>query len=276
MIRYSQVTVDGQPITYAVEGNRTPLLLLHGAPFDHQVWLPVIPYLSGHFRVIAPDLPGWGRSPRNERAADPEGLFRTIAAFMAALQIVPAHVAGAGIGGGIALGVAARYPERVRSVVSVGGVGARWWPETSQARLARSLCRAPGLPDLLLRIAPRAQARWLLRSAVADQLHVTEAAIDQIVPVWRDRGRRSALLHTLRTLDEWAILGRRLGGVRAPTLLIWGERDAWYPLPAAERLRHAIPGARLVTLAGAGHALPLERPVELAETLRTFLLSERT
>jgi pimeloyl-ACP methyl ester carboxylesterase len=65
---------------------------------------------------------------------------------------------------------------------------------------------------------------------------------------------------------------RQLGGIRAPTLLIWGERDALYGLPAAERLRHDIPGARLLTIAGAGHLLPVDRPIELAAEMRRFVL----
>jgi pimeloyl-ACP methyl ester carboxylesterase len=83
---------------------------------------------------------------------------------------------------------------------------------------------------------------------------------------------RRTLIRSIRSLDEWRFVMRLLGGIRAPTLLAWGERDAVYSLPAAERLRHAIPGARLVTLAGAGHLLAIERPLELAELIRRFLV----
>jgi pimeloyl-ACP methyl ester carboxylesterase len=84
-------------------------------------------------------------------------------------------------------------------------------------------------------------------------------------------GRRT-LIRALRRLDDWHVVTRQLGGIRAPTLLVWGEQDTLYGLPVAERMRHAIHGARLVTLASAGHLLPLERPEELAATIRSFLL----
>ncbi|HMO58043.1 MAG TPA: alpha/beta fold hydrolase [Roseiflexaceae bacterium] len=272
MIRYDQVTVDGVAIRYAGEGNRAPLVLLHGAPFDHRIWLPLIPYLSGHFRVIAPDLPGAGGTALRERYHTPEQLFRLFAGMLTTLQMVPAYVVGAGIGGGIALGVASRYPERVRGVVAIGSVGVRWWPETGMARLARRMVGGPGLAGLLLQIAPRIQARHLLRSALGDPAYLSDALVEQILPMWRDARRRRAMVQLLRNLDEWQILGRRLGGVQAPTLLVWGERDRWYGLPAAEALRRAVPAAQLVTFDGAGHAVPIERPIDLAELIRRFFI----
>ncbi len=62
MLRYAQITVEGRRIAYATEGQGAPLLLLHGALFDHQLWAPTIPYLIGHFRVVSLDLPSYGSS----------------------------------------------------------------------------------------------------------------------------------------------------------------------------------------------------------------------
>jgi pimeloyl-ACP methyl ester carboxylesterase len=79
------------------------------------------------------------------------------------------------------------------------------------------------------------------------------------------------LLQAWRGLGAWGDMARLFGAVRAPTLLIWGEHDRIYGLKAAERLRHMLPGAQLVTLDGAGHLLPVERPAELAAAMRQFL-----
>ena len=271
MLRYAQVLVDGRPIYYATEGQGTPLLLLHGPPFDHRMWVPAIPYLAGHFRVVAPDMPGYGRSPP---AGDdsPDALIRLTAGLMTALRMVPGFVAGASFGGAVALGLAARHPERVRGLVAVGALGVERWPATLQARLARAARGLPGALALGIRLAPRAQARWFLRGALGDRRATDAAIVEQVASTLRSRSGRRALVRGLRRLDDWRFVTRQLGGIRVPTLLVWGERDGIYGLPVAERMRHAIPGARLTTLAGAGHLLPIERPEELAAAMRSFLL----
>src|ERR1044071_1137016 len=100
MLRYAQVNVEGQPVHYASEGAGPPLLLLHGPPFDHRIWAPAIPYLSGHFRVVAPDLPGYGRSEPLGQDDSPDALIRRIAGLTTSLHMVPGFVAGASFGGG--------------------------------------------------------------------------------------------------------------------------------------------------------------------------------
>jgi 3-oxoadipate enol-lactonase len=271
MLRYAQVTVEGRPVYYATEGHGAPLLLLHGPPFDHQVWTPAIPYLAGHFRVVAPDLPGYGRSPPLERDDSPDALIRLAAGLMTGLRMVPGFVAGVSFGGGVALGLAARHPERVHGLIAVGALGIERWPSTLQARLARAARGLPGALALGMRLAPRAQARWFLRGAL-DRRAVDGALVEQVAATLRSRTGRRTLIRALRRLDEWRFVTRQLGGIRAPTLLVWGERDGLYGLPVAERMRHAIHGARLVTIAGAGHLLPVERPEELAAAMRGFLL----
>jgi pimeloyl-ACP methyl ester carboxylesterase len=272
MLRYAQVMVDGRRIHYATEGQGVPLLLLHSAPFDHQMWAPVIPYLSGNFRVVAPDLPGYGRSELADQDGTPDALIRTLASFMTSVRIVPGFVAGASFGGGAALGLAARHPERVRALVAVGSLGVEHWPGTLQGRLARAARGLPGALAIGMRLAPRAQARWFLRSALNDRRLAADTLVEQVAATLRSSTGRRTLIHTLRKLDAWQAVIRQLGGIRAPTLLVWGERDAVYGLPEAEHLRQAILGSRLVTLAGAGHLLPIERPVELADVMRRFLV----
>ena len=110
--------------------------------------------------------------------------------------------------------------------------------------------------------------------------HAGWSAIGRQAASWLSRpprhcGRsagRGALIQLVRHVDDWRFVMRQLGGLRAPALLAWGERDSLYGLPAAERLRRDIPGARLITIAGAGHLLPVERPIELAAEMRRFLL----
>src|SRR5262249_14077528 len=156
---------------------------------------------------------------------------------------------------GVALGLAARHPERVRGLVAVGALGVERWPSTAQARLARAVRGLPGALALGMRLAPRRLAGWVLRSALGHKQIADERLLEQIAARLRSRTARRTLAHTIRDLDQWRFLMRQLGGIHAPTLLVWGEHDGIYGLSAAEQLRHAIPGAQLVTLSGAGHLL---------------------
>ncbi len=270
MLRYNRVTVDGRQIHYATEGAGIPLLLVHGPPFDHRAWAPTIPFLAGHFRVVAPDLPGCGMSDEPRGGGAPDELIRTMAGLLTALRMVPCLVAGASFGGDIALGLAARYPERVRSLVAVAAPGLQHWPGTLQASLARAASRLPGMLALGLRLAPRAQARWFVRGVFHDRGQASDAIVEQVAATLQAPAGRRTVILALRQANEWRLVMRQLGGIRAPTLLIWGERDTLYDLSAAERLRHAIPGARLTTIAGAGHMPSIERPAELAGLMRQF------
>lgn len=269
MLRNAQIQLDGRTLGYVTDGQGPPLLLLHGALFDHQLWAPMLPFLVGHFRVIALDLPGYGRSEPLRRKDTPDTLIRLVASLISSLKIVPCFVVGLGSGGALALGLAVRHPERVRGVAVMGALGIERWPQTFQARMARRLRSVPGALRLVLRFTATWQARWYVRSALGDT-SPQEQHIAQIRATLGSAQSRISLVRALRQRDEWRFVMRQIGGIQAPTLLLWGERDALYDLSAAERLRHAIPRAQLVTLAGAGHLLPIERPEESAHLIRRF------
>jgi pimeloyl-ACP methyl ester carboxylesterase len=270
MLTYSQATVDGQTISYATEGAGIPLLLLHGLPFDHRIWAAAAPYLAGHFRLIIPDLPGFGRSRATPWDGAPDTLARLVAGLLTTTQAVPACVAGTGLGGTLGLVLAARYPERVRAVIAVGAPAIELWPATTQAQIARQLRAVPGLLSLLIRLAPQRHARRLL-SDLLDGGAPQGDLVATLAATLRDPQSRQMLVRALGRLEQWRLAQRQLGGIRTPTLLIWGERDRWYGLPQAERLRHAIPGSQLATLPAAGHGLTIERPAELAALIRQYL-----
>jgi pimeloyl-ACP methyl ester carboxylesterase len=270
MLTYTQALVDGQVIGYATEGAGPPLLLLHGLGFDHRAWAAAAPFLAGHFRLIIPDLPGFGRSRTALWDGSPDSLNRLAAGLLTATQAVPAFVAGSGLGGTLALTLAARYPERVRAVIAIGAPGPQIWPATTQGRLIRAIRGIPGALDLGARFLANSQARWLLRDSFVTGTPLPDQ-IATVAQVLRDPVSRQVLVRALRRLDEWNLALRQLGGVRVPALLVWGELDALYGLLAAERLRQTIPGAQLISIAGAGHALAAERPADLAALIRRFL-----
>ncbi len=269
MLRYEHVMVENRRLGYATEGSGPALVLLHGLGFDHRLWVATAPYLVGHTRVIIPDLPGFGRSAALPDGTGPDAMLRSLAAMLTATAAVPCMIAGFGIGGTLALGVAARNPERVHAVVAISALGPQTWPETGTGRIAALFSALPGALGMSMRFAPHMLATRYLRDAISS-IAVNPEAVELVESVLRDPVQRQTLLKTLGQLNDWKQLIRRFSGVRAPSLIIWGERDSIYGLHAAERLRHAVPGSQLHTMNGAGHLLPLEQPDGLAAVMRTF------
>ena len=234
------------------------VLLLHAGIADRRMWAPQVEALesAGH-RVVAPDLPGYG-----ETLLEPGTIAYVDHA--AALLDAPAAVVGCSFGGSVALELAAARPELVERLVLIGASIRGWeWSEASEAGFAaeEALLEAGDLAG-----AARQEAKlWLGPDATGEVRALTEAMTlrsyelqlpldGQVTGAW----------------PEPKAIGR-LGEITVPTLVVVGVEDLGDIAAAAARLAAEIPGARLETIAGAGHLPSLERPDELNRLLLEFL-----
>jgi pimeloyl-ACP methyl ester carboxylesterase len=120
-----QVDVDGLTINYDVQGQGEPLVLIHYTSADHACWAFQLPAYTEHFSCIALDLPGSGESDKPAGPYSTEWYADQVAAWMGAVGIERAHVAGMSLGAVVGIQLAARHPGRVRSLSLHGG-----WPAT--------------------------------------------------------------------------------------------------------------------------------------------------
>jgi pimeloyl-ACP methyl ester carboxylesterase len=111
-----QVDVDGLTINYDVQGEGEPLLLIPYTSADHACWAFQLPAYTEHFSCIAIDLPGSGESDKPPGPYSTEGQADQVAAFLGAIGIDNAHVAGMSFGAAVGMHLAARHPGRVRSL----------------------------------------------------------------------------------------------------------------------------------------------------------------
>lgn len=222
-----------------------PILLLHALAASWRWWRPVLAHLGRGREILVPDLPGFGGSPGlPPPIPDQAG---SIAATLDLLDIPGAHVVGHSMGGAVAAELAARRPERVRSLVLVDTAG---WPirifPRYLARLAQpwSWCRPSFLPILVSDVVGTGPVRIAV-------------------------GARRLLTYDIRPA---------LPAITAPTLVVWGERDRLLPPEMGRDLARRIPGAGFHIVPGAGHIVPTDRPAELARLLEEFWggLSSRT
>lgn len=271
------VTVQGRPAGWLEDGPESdpPLLLLHGAGFDHAdlSWGPVARSLMRTRHVIRPDLPGYGMTVGFGRAYDLDDLGRWLVAFLDARGIVRVDVAGLSMGGGLALWLALNHPQRVRAVIPVCAYGLM---RRAPGHLLGMLWARRPLSSLVYRVgASRAGARVGLRLAgFRDRMRIGDDLVAQITEVSKDqRLRRSFdgfLAREMRALGLKSCLTDRLSDLAAPVLLIQGRYDPVVPARHARRAAKRLPNARLEMME-ARHLPPREYPEEVAAMIDAFL-----
>lgn len=234
-----EVDVGGRPARYRVGGDGPPVVLVHGLSGSWRWWQSTAAALSDRHRVLLPDLPGHGARPQ-WRAPPLAGAPEWLRAWLAAVGVERASLAGHSLGGFVCARLASRHPELVERLVLVAPAGV---PERSL--LGSALPLAAGL---------RHVSPTFLRLLVAD---ATRAG-----PLTLLRAARDLLDDDLR--DE-------LGSVRAPTLLVWGGRDPIVPVRHARTFRSLLPDARLVVLRDAWHVPMVEQPEAFSAAVAAFL-----
>lgn len=239
--------VDAPPVHVESEGAGEALVLLHGFAMHAGLFAPLLPALSRRHRVHAVDIPGHGRTP----PVDPFDLASLAGAVDAAIDAPTVTVLGWSLGGLVALQWALMHPARVARLVLVATtpsfvVRDDW----SHAMPAQTLSR---FGDEL-----RASYRLTLQRFLALQVHGSHegrATLDVLRQRLFERGEPSAAMldAALRVLAH-SDLRAALPRIRAPVLVIGGDRDALVPLAATRALAAALPDATHVTIPGAAHA----------------------
>jgi pimeloyl-ACP methyl ester carboxylesterase len=248
--------------------------LLHSLFMDHSTWGNVAAELGDDYRLITPDLPGCGESekpPLSRFAYDVDAFTHAIADLYAALSLGRAAVVGHGLGGAIALTLAARHPELVSELVVIDPLAeaARPWLYGGLAQLpiAGSLV----FKQLLGRSLFGAYFRELF---LANPAAVSSKRLDYYYQSFSAPAARGSTLATLRATGDLRAVAAQTSRIQTPTLVLWGHRDRMLSASVGQRLAREIRGARFELLE-AGHAPQEERPRELADAVRRFLREPR-
>jgi pimeloyl-ACP methyl ester carboxylesterase len=257
-------------------GRGSPLLLIHGWLMSHYYFRNIIPALAADREIIALDLPGFGESDRPA----PEAFAYDLPAFadvvdevMTALDIPRADILGASMGGGTALTLAARRPERVQRLILVS---AAVFPPPRLPLEAR-LALAPGGQFLFKHVFGRREfARGARDLSVRDPSCIDADWVDYFWARFNRAGAREASYACLKMLCTLSPNNGDPGRVRAPTLIAWGDEDRMVPLAMGKRLQRAIAGARLEVIPACGHMPHVERPEALVRAVRPFLAEPAT
>lgn len=274
------ILADGTRLSVLMGGpdSAEPVLLLHGGGTDHAwlSWEETVPaLLAAGYRIIAPDLPGYGESPAAAWPSTRPHLSQAVSGLMAALKLPPAALVGVSMGGSLALAQALEQPASVRGLVLVGSYGlARWAPHH---RLARWLTRLPGSTggaNPLLARSPLA-VRWTLPFILRNPAAITPALVAQVQDALSNPASAQAFAQfqraELRPDGLATDFRERLPELRVPVLIVHGDRDIGVPLAAAQDAAQRIPGAELQVFRGAGHWTQRDQPSQFNYELLRFL-----
>ncbi|MEP6954633.1 MAG: alpha/beta hydrolase [Solirubrobacteraceae bacterium] len=261
-------------IDYHDTGSGPPVVLVHGALVNAEVWRPLIERLEASHRCIAPELPLGSHRRAMPRDADitPHGVARLIGELLEALDLRDVTLIGNDTGGGLSQLVALDHGQRVGRLVLTNCDAFETFPPKAFVPLFR-LARVPGVLRAIYQPMRLAAARrlplafgWLGRD-LDDEL--TRGWVE---PVLRDRGVRRDISRFLRGVKPSVLLdaGARLPTLRVPVLVAWGTADPFFRLDLGRRIAAAIPGARLVEIAGSRTFVSQDAPDALARLVAGF------
>jgi len=261
----------------AIDSGAGPVVVLvHGQPGAGADWAALANLLAQAHRVIAPDRPGWGSDsrPATGMAANADSLEETLEAAGARSRLT---VVGHSLGGGVAIELALRHPDRVGALVLIGSVGVAGAVSGFDRLLA-----VPMLGNGILRAGVATIRRGLITAARYSERHPGTGVAQRVVllptvqatlgsdggPIV-GRARQSFLVEQRALVAETPELERSLSRLSVPTAVVTGASDRIVPTSAARSLAARVPGAELVVVAG-GHFLPFDRPETIAGIVRRY------
>lgn len=263
------MNLDGMDVHYRLEGNPTdsvPLVLIHGTGAMLQTWDGWVNALRDSRRIVRLDLPGYGLTgPQPQNEASIQYYTRFMALFIERLGFKRCDVAGNSLGGNIAWHMALMGPDRVRQLILIDAAG---YPFTSKSvPIGFRLARVPLIGGLVAKLTPDALFRSSLENVYFNDALVTDSLVQRYADLNRREGNRQAFVRRQPALDS---LWQRIGQIRQPTLILWGQHDNLIPVDVAQRFHHDLPNNTLIIYPQAGHIPMEELPAQTVADYRNW------
>lgn len=265
--------VNQQRTAYIRHGDGPPLILLHGYAGAVWNWEHQIEPLGRRFTLFIPDLIGQGFSDKPRVAYTPAFYTGWLRGFLDTVGVRRAAIVGHSMGGGLALSLSLCDPDRVDRLILISG-----FPQDVLNRIQSPYLKlfarlGSGLLfSLGYRLLGRRAFRKFIGGLVRDRRLVTPAVIERAYHLRKDYGKARPLWSSLRHVADWENdYAPRLGSVRCPVQIIWGQQDRFIPCSAGQELHQAIPRSRLAVIPDAGHLPMWERPDEVNRLILDFL-----
>jgi len=245
------LTIDNQTIFYEEQGQGEPVLLLHGWGTDGTLFAPLMGLLSRKYRVLAPDFPGFGKSPEPPSPWNVDGYADLVLGFLAALGIDECALLGHSFGGRVILKLAARQLEApgFTKLILVGAAGIKHAPGKKSSGRAKRYQMAKKILKPFPGLMERVRNHY-----GSEDYRMASPMMRQVL---------------VNTVNE--DLSGLLPLIPQETLLIWGRNDEQTPLSDGRLMEKQMPNAGLVILENSGHYAFIEQQAQFLRVMASFM-----
>ena len=236
-----------------------PLVLVHGYLGSSEIWNLQKEFLSKHFRIFTPALPGFGESYKVQSLNSINAIAKFIFKCLDEKKITEFHLMGHSMGGMIVQEMVKISGDRIKKLIcfatgSIGDVPGRFESmDTTRERLKKD-----GLKETVNRITKK----WFIEGNKAKYYYLCENAVKNISIQSAD--------NALIAMKNWRGY-ENLKNIKQDTLIIWGDRDVSYNFNQVDTLKKNIPNSKLEIFKGCSHNVHLEEPQKFNETVKNFL-----
>lgn len=255
------LTIDGNKVRYLESGNsKETLVLIHGLGASAERWEFVIPIFEKKFKVIVPDLIGFGYSDKPIVDYTPEFFTDFLEKFFQTLGIEKTHIIGSSLGGQITAEFTAKNPHLVKKLVLVSSSGIM---KTSTPALDAYVMAA---------LYPNKEtAHEAFKVMSASTREVSDEIVDGFIERMHLPNAKMAFMSTILGLKNSEILTTKLQTISTPTLIVWGSLDPVIPIEYAESFVSSIRDCRFYKMEGSGHTPYVDNPEKFSEVVLDFL-----
>jgi 3-oxoadipate enol-lactonase len=262
------IAVPHGTIGVLAQGKGVPVLFVHGFPLNHSMWRSQIEAFGGSFRVIAPDLRGFGESKMTAPTATSKLTMEACAddlhaVLPAVLVDQPVVFCGLSMGGYVAWQFFRKYRARVKALILCDTRAIADTPEAAAGRLK--------LAEQVLTLVTQVAAEGMLPRLVSPKTAESHPEIVSELRAMILGNSPLAIAATLRGMAERPDCTPLLASIDVPTLLICGKEDQISPVAEMRGISQAIRGSQFVEVPNAGHMSPMENPDAVNQAINQFL-----
>lgn len=255
----------GISIAYDEYGSGIPFVILHGHPFNRSMWDDQIAALRSHYRVIVPDLRGYGETTVVPGKTTMDEFARDLAALLDTLSIDRIILGGLSMGGQIVFEFYRQFSARVQALLLAD---TQPQVDTQEARAKRYVNAQRIVEQGMQEFAEELLPDLLASQTLTEQPGVVDR-VRQMILHTPPEGAAAALRGRAERQDYTPLLRE----ITVPTLVVVGSEDVFTPISDAELMHREIAGSHLAILEGTGHMPNMERPDEFNTVLKQFLLT---
>jgi pimeloyl-ACP methyl ester carboxylesterase len=249
-------------LAYSEHGEGPPIVLVHGFPLDNTVFENQLNDLSGKYRVITPDLLGFGKSGP-PKPFTMESMADELRTFLAKIDALPCVLGGLSMGGYVSLAFSRKYASDLRGLILID---TRAEGDTPEGKAARN-----EMIELARTLGSSAVAKKMMPKMLDGQMATRNPAVVTRLMKIMQSCPAETIQYALAAMRDRPDFTSDLPLMRKPVLVIVGHGDALTTPAMSQKMHEAIPGSKLIKISDAGHMSPMENPAGVSSAISEFV-----